>query len=672
MPKDLKYELALSDDEQQQQQQKPSEALVDAVNVGITKLESSIIHASIKPLLDHISRVAQAQLGYAQQCSFEKTKADAVRLRSAGGIHEENAAPESTLHALVCAAINNWFELRGCFLDKNLCEALAAVLRITCEDLGNSSGTYDAATVEMVVGSEKYSATLQWFLTWFAYFASGIGPLNPTLRHVDLSADNVNPVLTWITPDVITYMAFLQRSTTLAAGHRFKHEGFAQDLTFSELLQYVNVLRDGKTEQGTDKTEESINKGMRTETMCIPVCLMRLGGYTLAQRLLSSGGLLKVSTNGDASEVMGSMVELFTTDNALIALPLMLMCEDTRQQCIRAISTTFGLLNAFLKDAEHAKDPDWFVKMLPVQVVTQCMPVIMDVVIGSVLEFETIQTKSAELAASRVKDMETRVAHRRMQGKIVVTRRVMDSFQHPVLEITNQKKLDANTQQLAKKLQDILITADLRQQACASSIKTIETYKRRLKTDSIGVANDPSIGLDINGVLIKGTYTECIEHLEQTIKIIRNRIRAIHRIRRETFWVLKAVMQEESVDVTKCYKLASTNQQRIDNLEPDATKQVLSIDETLSLTKISFPQDLVGCVPVGLDFMDGAVVKLVMLGGKNSALCHLLLSNDKEEEPENSKDLEESASVEKPQIRDGFEELRKFAGSNKSRFIPDP
>lgn len=481
-----------------------SEALQEAIDIGLIPIESTVLRGGLTTLLKNIAVNAQARLKY--QSSLDT----------------DTAARNG--HKLVSEAILRWYEVRGCYLSDSICQEIAKAMNAAPDTFSEM----DTVAVDMCLGKPGAQAVLQWYLTWFAYFISDIGPLNPTLRHIDLSMDSVNPVCTWITPNMITYMSFI-------AGHDSIHDHL--DLTLSELLQLVTCTRDSR---------------LRAKTMQIPVCLMRLGGYTLAQRLLSSGGLHKVSSTGDVADVVGTLAELFEDDNVLIALPLLLLSESTRQQCLRAIDTSFGMLmlNAFLQKSVHEKKPDWFVRMLPMQVVSQCMPIIMDVIIGSVLELEDTQEKARTLDEERYLEAKKSVESQRVAGNIVITKKQLNANGNPELIVEQVLSVDTEQGDVSSELRNLIIRVldqlDLRQNHC----NRLERFKNGLSKAGVDrngriISDTAKIQLDIEGVKATGSVSEIRQFINDAMDNLENTQKELQSLQKHAFGYLLDLMNAD-------------------------------------------------------------------------------------------------------------------------------
>ena len=501
-----------------------SEALQEAIDVGLIPIETTVLRGGLTTLLKNIAVSAQARLKY--QSSLETNE----------------AARKG--HKLVSEAILRWYEVRGCYLSDSICQEIAKAMNAAPDTFSEM----DTVAVDMCLGKPGAQAVLQWYLTWFAYFISDIGPLNPTLRHIDLGMDSINPVCTWITPNMITYMSFI-------ADRDLTHDHL--DLTLSELLQLVTCTRDSAIEQPGLKKRLSgaeavaaADSSLRAKTMQIPVCLVRLGGYTLAQRLLSSGGLDKVSSTGDAANVVGTLTELFEDDNVLMALPLLLLSEATRQQCLRAIDTSFGMLNAFLQKSAHEKKPDWFVKMLPVQVVSQCMPIIMDVIIGSVLELEDIQEKARVLADARFTEIKKDVEVQRVSGNIVVTKKQLNANGNPELIVERVLSVDTKQGDVSSELRNLIIRVLDQLDLWQNHRNRLERFKNGLSKVGVDrnghdISDTAKIQLDIEGVKATGSVSEIQQFINDAIDNLENTQKELQSLQKHAFGYLLDLMNAD-------------------------------------------------------------------------------------------------------------------------------
>lgn len=501
-----------------------SESLQEAIDIGLIPIENTVLRGGLTTLLKNIAVKAQARLKYQSNLDTD--------------------AAARNGHKLVSEAILRWYEVRGCYLSDSICQEIAKAMNASPDAFSEM----DTVAVDMCLGKPGAQEVLQWYLTWFAYFISDIGPLNPTLRHIDLSMDSVNPVCTWITPNMITYMSFI-------AGHVSNRDHL--DLTLSELLQLVTCTRDSAIEQpGLKKSlngAEAVaaaDSSLRAKTMQIPVCLLRLGGYTLAQRLLSSGGLHKVSSTGDVADVVGTLAELFEDDNVLIALPLLLLSESTRQQCLRAIDTSFGMLNAFLQKSVHEKKPDWFVRMLPMQVVSQCMPIIMDVIIGSVLELEDIQEKARTLDEERYLEAKKSVESQRAAGNIVITKKQLNANGNPELIVERVLSVDTKQGDVSSELRNLIVRVldqlDLRQNHC----NRLERFKNGLSKAGVDrnghdISDTAKIQLDIEGVKATGSVSEIQQFINDAVDNLENTQKELQSLQKHAFGYLLDLMNAD-------------------------------------------------------------------------------------------------------------------------------
>ena len=533
-----------------------SETLQEAIDRGLIPIEDTVFRGGLLSLLKNIAYSAAEQLAFAQALDLDTVTAEA--------------------HKRVCEAVRSWYEVRGCYIGDDVCHEIVKCMNVPPRIFNNM----DQTSIEMYLGKPGLNATLQWYLTWFAYFASDIGPLNPTLRYIDLGMDSINPVLTWVTPNMITYMSFI-------AGHRNNQDHL--DLTFSELLCAVNVTRKPAIEQPqlkksaddllADTPRHTPDTGMRTETMQIPVCLMRLGGYTLAQRLLSSGALQKVSTTGDAAAVLGSLAELFDDDNVIMALPMLLISEATRQQCIRAIDTTFGMLNIFLQKNAHEKKPDWFTKMLPIQVVSQCMPIIMDVVIASVLELEGIQEQARELDSKRFSYTNSRTVLQRSQGNIVVTRKHINANHNQELVVEHTITPTHELDRVGTGLRNLVVLILDQLDQYTNHASKLQRFQAGLWTvDNKPVAagtilaKDAQIQVDVEGVRTSGTRDEILQFIDDALVHICNTKDHLQALQHKAIHILQKLVSGIATDAPPT---------------PSEAAAATVFDKTVSITDVS-------------------------------------------------------------------------------------
>jgi hypothetical protein len=418
--------------------------------------EAQAIHSI--GIVDYIETIFKGDAANILENYDKLTRGDAARTQS-----------DRIVIDRLTARVLFWFEVRGVFITDSVAEIIGGGLLGRTEIRMSLIETLDDDEIDMWLaraGSEV-CMTLQWYLTWFVYIASDVGPLNPIMVRYDFSVDAINPVLVdVITDELAMYMRGLVQYPK-AWTHQAR-ESYSVDATINDLLTTVTVdlpttidLADPMgsgvarrmdqngnvtiTRTKKDKKEKKKQK-VESAKVELPVFMLRCGVFTLAQRFLISGRARAACEDGsNFGKAIGELTDLFSNDASVYTLPMILRSEATAGICDKTIDSFFGYRANYCGDDEHKKPSKWHMQALPAHVAAQIMPLLTDILHTSMLDYTGV-VHARKLSALRACDaVEALAENLRSTGVDVVIEEYEDSFGNKHKKIVSQHSVTPST-----------------------------------------------------------------------------------------------------------------------------------------------------------------------------------------------------------------------------------